>query len=161
MAWSYSSNIFQFILLSERYHIIWYSRHGCVNIFIGNGVCFCCIVSLFNVFPYFTIVMPFSGTPDWQFHQYISLLYDLAAVFRHTPTGSVSQSQVSSGSKADPTIHHVPFAFNLMGLIPKCQQVELLFSTYRQGNNTSNLGIGTTTQCHKNTFIEKKKSIKC
>ncbi len=36
----------------------------------------------------------------------------------------------------EPTIQQVPFAFDLLRLLPLCQQVELQFSTLVQGTRT-------------------------
>lgn len=36
---------------------------------------------------------------------------------------------------AEPRIQCLPFAYNLMSLLPRCQQAELLFSMFIQGKN--------------------------
>lgn len=51
------------------------------------------------------------------------------------PRGTVDLS--SEKDDVEPVIKQVPFAFDLLRLIPLCQQVELLFSTLIQGNKTS------------------------
>ena len=48
----------------------------------------------------------------------------------------------------EPSIHHVPFPFDLLGILPMCQQVELLFSTLQQDLNTVTLpGAEMTSSC--------------
>ena len=48
----------------------------------------------------------------------------------------------------EPSIHHVPFPFDLLGILPMCQQVELLFSTLQQDLNTVTLpGADMTSSC--------------
>ena len=50
-------------------------------------------------------------------------------------TESFQQASPQDGPSPQQTaIRSVPFAFDLLGLLSKCQQVELLFSTCIQGN---------------------------
>ena len=49
------------------------------------------------------------------------------------PSLSFHEGIYSSHQREESVVQHVPFAFDLLRLLPKCQQVELLFSTLIQG----------------------------
>ncbi|XP_022251312.1 KICSTOR complex protein SZT2-like, partial [Limulus polyphemus] len=54
---------------------------------------------------------------------------------RSTPDVMLSQISILN-HKPEPTITQVPFSFDLLNLLPKCQQAELLFSTLIQDINS-------------------------
>lgn len=55
------------------------------------------------------------------------------SVWCFTPVGEIPTAA------ADDCIHTVPFQFNLMKLLPKCQQIELFFYTFSRGTNRSSI----------------------
>ena len=47
---------------------------------------------------------------------------------------SLHQARPQDATSRDQPVRSVPFAFDILGLLSKCQQVELLFSTCIQGS---------------------------
>lgn len=54
----------------------------------------------------------------------------------------IQQSGRTTPSAIDTSIQHIPFPFDLLRILPKCQQVELLFSTLKQGEICVTLHVG-------------------
>ena len=69
----------------------------------------------------------------------------------HPRVTSVDPSSSTTDS-IEPAIQQVPFAFDLLRLVPLCQQVEVLFSTLVQGN----VERIESKYSIKNTIIHKK-----
>ncbi|KAI4886625.1 hypothetical protein NFI96_012743, partial [Prochilodus magdalenae] len=58
------------------------------------------------------------------------------------PSGSKDSTGEAPGAALADGIHTVPFQFDLMKLLPKCQQIELFFFTFSKGENEDSLQSG-------------------
>ncbi len=70
-----------------------------------------------------------------------------------------SEPQSCGMDDVEQTIQSVPFPFELLRLLPLCQQVELLFSTMVQGKVRLN-GYGVYIRYSLISYIEYVKSVK-